>query len=109
MAEDITIKNTGLRGVKVADTKVSFIDGEKGVLIYRGYRIEDLAEFSTFEETAYLILKGVLPSSSELKSFKDRLVSSSSLPGHVIESMKLWPRNTETITITVLRRMKKKL
>jgi citrate synthase len=40
-----------------------------------------------------------LPSSSELKSFKDRLVSSSSLPGHVIESMKLWPRNTETMQV----------
>ncbi len=48
MAEESVIKNTGLRGVKVADTKISFIDGEKGVLIYRGYRIEDIVSHSTF-------------------------------------------------------------
>jgi hypothetical protein len=40
MAETVRVKNTGLRGVTVADTKVSFIDGEQGILIYRGYRIE---------------------------------------------------------------------
>ena len=39
MAEEHVIKNTGLRGVTVADTKISYIDGKKGVLIYRGYRI----------------------------------------------------------------------
>ena len=75
MAEESVIKNTGLRGVKVADTKISFIDGEKGVLIYRGYRIEDLAEHSTFEETAYMLLTGELPSRSQLSSFKDRVAS----------------------------------
>ena len=44
MTSEVRIKNTGLRGVTVADSGVSFIDGEKGILIYRGYRIEDLAE-----------------------------------------------------------------
>ena len=43
MAEVVNVKNTELRGVTVADTKISFIDGEKGVLIYRGYRIEETA------------------------------------------------------------------
>ena len=42
MAETVNVKNIGLRGVTVADSKVSFIDGEKGILIYRGYRIEEL-------------------------------------------------------------------
>ena len=56
-----TTKNIGLRGVKVADTKISDVDGENGVLIYRGYRIEDLARNSTFEETAYLLLYDALP------------------------------------------------
>ena len=91
MSKESVIKNTGLRGVKVADTKVSFIDGEKGVLIYSGYRIEDLAEHSTFEETAYLLLKGELPTSSELDSFKNRIASYSTLPDHLVQSMKLWP------------------
>ena len=52
MAEVVNVKNIGLRGVTVADTKISFIDGEKGILIYRGYRIEELAERSSFMEVA---------------------------------------------------------
>jgi citrate synthase len=97
MEQESAIKNTGLRGVTVADTEVSFIDGEKGVLIYRGYRIEDLAEHSTFEETAYLILKGILPASSELSEFKSRIISNSTLPDYLIKSMKLWPDSTNAM------------
>ncbi len=88
------IKNTGLRGVKVADTKVSYIDGVKGVLIYRGYRIEDLAEKSPYDETAYLILKGRLPSPEELKIFKKKLASLGKLPQFLIDSMNTWPKET---------------
>ncbi len=58
MSETVNVKNVGLRGVTVADTKISFIDGEKGVLLYRGYRIEQLAKDSSFMEVAYLILNG---------------------------------------------------
>jgi citrate synthase len=99
MEQESVIKNTGLRGVKVADTKISFIDGEKGVLIYSGYRIEDLAEHSTFEETAYLLLKGTLPASSELKEFKNRIASLSALPDHLIHSMKLWPKDANPMKV----------
>ena len=49
-------KNIGLRGIEVADTKISNIDGGKGKLIYRGFDILDLTKNSTFEETAYLLL-----------------------------------------------------
>ena len=52
MSDEVRIKNTGLRGVTVADSGISFIDGEQGILIYRGYRIEDLADRSTYLETA---------------------------------------------------------
>ncbi len=48
------VKNIGLRGIAVADTRISFIDGEKGILIYRGYRIEQLAGQSSFMEIAYM-------------------------------------------------------
>ena len=54
MEKESVVKNTGLRGVKVADTRISFIDGEKGILVYRGYRIEDLAKYSSFEEVSWL-------------------------------------------------------
>ena len=67
MSEEIRVKNTGLRGVTVADSAISFIDGEKGVLIYRGYRIEDLADRSSFMETVYLLLFGTLPTSEHLE------------------------------------------
>ena len=54
-------KNIGLRGIEIADTKISNIDGEKGKLIYRGYDILDLTKNSTFEETAYLLIYDSLP------------------------------------------------
>jgi len=84
-------KNIGLRGVVVADTRISDVDGENGILIYRGYRIEELAEHSTFEETAYLLLNDSLPTAEELQDFTRRLKEARTLPRFVIESMKRFP------------------
>ncbi len=50
-------------------SKITYIDGDKGILRYRGYSIEELAEKSTYPETAYLILHGELPTSSQLKEW----------------------------------------
>ncbi|MEA3466605.1 MAG: citrate/2-methylcitrate synthase [Thermodesulfobacteriota bacterium] len=68
MKESVNVKNIGLRGVTVADTKVSFIDGNKDVLVYRGYRIEDLAQNASFPEVAYLLLHETLPDNIEEKT-----------------------------------------
>ena len=57
----------GLEGVVVAESEISYVDGEAGKLVYRGYAIEDLAEHSTFEETTALLLNGELPSRSALE------------------------------------------
>jgi citrate synthase len=65
----------GLAGVIAAQSRVGFVDGEKGILEYRGIRIEKLAERSTFEETAYLLLYGRLPKREELRKFSDSLKS----------------------------------
>jgi citrate synthase len=51
------------------ESKITFIDGDKGILRYRGYSIEELAEKSTYAETAYLILHGELPTSAQLKEW----------------------------------------
>ncbi|MBA2633892.1 MAG: hypothetical protein H0U86_12995, partial [Chloroflexi bacterium] len=51
----------GLEGVIVAESVISYVDGQAGKLVYRGYAIEDLAEHSTFEETTKLLLDGELP------------------------------------------------
>ena len=56
----------GLKGLIVAETNLSFIDGDKGHLLYKGYAIEDLAEHATFEEVSYLFLKGSPPNKAEL-------------------------------------------
>ena len=59
----------GLEGVPATRSNISFIDGEKGILAYRGYPIEQLAEHSSFEETALLLLDGRLPTVDELAQF----------------------------------------
>lgn len=99
MAEVVNVKNTGLRGVTVADTKISFIDGERGVLIYRGYRIEDLAKYSTFTEVAFLLLNGTLPGKNELKDFEKQIVKARALPGYVFDSMKQWPAGARPMDV----------
>lgn len=91
MTETTATKNIGLRGVKVADTRISDVDGANGILIYRGYRIEQLAESSTFEETAYLLLHDALPTLDQLVNFRGRLAEARPLPQYVIEAMKRLP------------------
>ena len=97
--QPVTVKNIGLRGVAVADTKISFIDGQKGVLIYRGYRIEELAERSSFMETAYLLLNGRLPSSEELQEFETQVRESRELPDHLYSCLKTLPKNAEPMDV----------
>jgi citrate synthase len=94
MKKECRVKNTGLRGVTVADTKISFIDGERGVLIYRGYRIEELARLSTFEEVVYLLLRGEIPNPESLSDFRKILGEKFVLPDFLLETMKIWPAET---------------
>ncbi|MGD9032347.1 MAG: citrate synthase [Desulfobacteraceae bacterium] len=99
MAEVVNVKNIGLRGVTVADTKVSFIDGEKGILIYRGYRIEDLAEKSSFLEVAYLVLNGTLPDKKALKDFENRVKEARQVPEFIYESFKNLPKDANPMDV----------
>ncbi len=99
MAEVVNVKNTGLRGVTVADTKVSFIDGDKGILIYRGYRIEDLAEKSSFMEVAYLILNGTLPDKKELAEFENRVKEARQVPEFIYESFNKLPEDANPMDV----------
>lgn len=70
----------GLRGIYFDRSPCTFIDGKIGELRYRGYSIHDLAEHSTFEETAWLLLHGDLPAASQLDAFNDELRAARSLP-----------------------------
>jgi citrate synthase len=89
---DVRVKNIGLRGVTVADTKISYIDGDKGVLIYRGYLIEELAERSSFMETAYLLLNGVLPARWQLEEFEGEVKAARDIPGFVLDGLRMFPK-----------------
>ena len=84
-------RNIGLRNIEVADTKICSIDGENGKLIYRGYDILDLANHSTYEETAFLLLFGDLPIKEEFDDFNSKLTESRGIPDSVIKNMKNKP------------------
>ena len=76
---DVPIKR-GLEGVVVTESELSYIDGTKGILIYRGYPIEELAEKSSFEEVLYLLWYGELPDEKTLTEFSDNLSDNRELP-----------------------------
>jgi citrate synthase len=78
----------GLVGVYFDRTKTTFINGKEGILEYRGYSIHDLAEKSTFEETAYLLLYGELPNKVQLQRFDSDLKSSRDIPKEIIDIIK---------------------
>lgn len=88
-----TVKiNRGLKGIYFERSGVSHIDGAAGELSYRGYSIHDLATKSTFEEVAYLLIYGELPTANELSAFDAKLKSARNLPDaiyDVIESTKI--------------------
>jgi 2-methylcitrate synthase len=75
-----TKKKIALSGVAVGQTAISTVGNEGGGLHYRGYSIGDLAEHSTFEEVAYLVLHGELPNQSDLHEFQKKLIARRGLP-----------------------------
>ena len=87
MEERQAIINTGLRGVTIASTRISDVDGNAGRLIYRGYLVKDLAESATFEEIAYLLLYESLPDEVQLKAFKQRLADERHIAPEVVNSL----------------------
>jgi citrate synthase len=93
------VLNTGLRGVDVASSKICDVQGKKGKLIYRGYRIEDLAENTTFEEVCYLLLHERLPGEQNLASFDDRLKRKRRIPESILTLLKHLPRSMNPMDV----------
>jgi citrate synthase len=79
----------GLKGVYFDRSRVCFIDGRAGELLYRGYSIHDLAERSTFEETCYLLLHGDLPRHDQLARFDGELKAARTLPAAVYDIIRV--------------------
>jgi citrate synthase len=95
----VTTENKGLRGVKAATTHISEVDGKAGRLSYRGYSIEDLARYSTFEEVTYLLIHGSLPTSDQLDDFSRDLWMHRKLPSAFIASLDMLPLDTPPMSI----------
>jgi citrate synthase len=74
----------GLKGIYFERSGTSFIDGKAGELRYRGYSIHDLAQQSTFEETAYLLIHGELPKREVLDQFREELIGARKLPPEIL-------------------------
>jgi citrate synthase len=83
----------GLEGVPAKKSKISYLDGQQGILTYRGYPIVELAENSTFEETAYLLLDGELPTATQLAEFDAQLRVHRRVKYNIRDIMKSLPVN----------------
>lgn len=84
----------GLEGVVAAQTSLSWIDGERGMLVYRGYAIDDLATGATFEEVIHLLLEGDLPTRAQLDEVRNRLGEHATLPDRAVEALRALPDHT---------------
>ncbi len=85
----------GLEGVVASESRMSFIDGEKGVLEYVGIAIDDLARKSTFEETTFLLWNSRLPTKAELEAFSADLRSRYELPAGMAERIASVPKTAQ--------------
>ncbi|BAS26968.1 citrate synthase [Limnochorda pilosa] len=95
---DSTVQ-AGLEGVVAAASSICTIDGQQGILSYRGYDIRDLAEHATYEEVAHLLLMGELPDRDELDAFSEELARRRAVPDAVFEMLAHLPREAEPMEL----------
>jgi citrate synthase len=89
----------GLEGVVAAESEICRIDGEKGKLYYLGYSIEDLARYSDFEETTYLLLYGRLPNKEEMERFSERMRASRDLAPEILDMVRNFPEDAHPMEL----------
>jgi citrate synthase len=89
----------GLEGIVAANSGICWIDGDAGVLAYRGIDIHELAERSNFEETTYLLWFGKLPRRAELDSFCKRLTEARSLDPKMIDLLRSFPKSATPMEV----------
>jgi citrate synthase len=95
------VASKGLEGIVATNSSICWIDGDAGVLAYRGIDIHELASKSTFEETTYLLWNGKLPNKSELADFAKKLAAARKLPSQIIDLLTSFPK--EATPMEVLR------
>jgi citrate synthase len=99
----VTHAPKGLEGVVATTSSICYIDGERGVLAYRGIDIHELADNSSFEEVCYLLWFGHLPTRNELRELRERLCEERKLDASIIYRLQLAPKHA--LPMDVLRTM----
>jgi citrate synthase len=89
----------GLEGIVAANSGICYIDGENGILAYRGIDIHELAQNSNFEETCYLLWFGRLPNRRELQEFTTHLASERKLDPQILDMMQRFPRSASPMEV----------
>ena len=89
--KELNKKTGGLAGIIAGDSAICLCGAEEQSLRYRGYSIEDLAQFASFEETAWLLLRGSLPTQKELSQYQRKLHSMRGLPANLKAILELLP------------------
>ncbi|MEZ4516843.1 MAG: citrate/2-methylcitrate synthase [Chloroflexota bacterium] len=92
-------QSKGLAGIVVADTSSSYVDGQQGILIYRGYAIQDLGAYASFEEVVYLLWYGDLPNAEQLAEFDARLKANRDIPADLLDLMRDYPKDAEPMAV----------
>jgi 2-methylcitrate synthase len=93
------VASKGLEGIVATNSSICWIDGDAGVLAYRGIDIHDLASKSTFEETTYLLWHGKLPNKAELADFSAKLTAARKLPPQIIDLLKSFPKQATPMEV----------
>jgi citrate synthase len=89
----------GLEGIVAANSGICWIDGDAGVLAYRGIDIHELAEHSNFEETTYLLWHGKLPTQAELKEFAGQLAAARRLSPQILAMLRSFPKTATPMEV----------
>ena len=94
----VTVDN-GFVNTASCTSAITFLNGEKGILKYRGYSIEELAEKSNFIEVSYLLMFGNLPSKAELAGFEAKIKEHSETKSELVDMMKCFPKNAHPMGV----------
>jgi citrate synthase len=93
------VATKGLEGIVAANSGICWIDGDAGVLAYRGIDVHELASHSTFEETTYLLWHGTLPSATELDTFSKQLAAARRLPPQILDLLRSFPKTATPMEV----------
>lgn len=91
--------DSGYMNTGACTSSITFLDGELGILKYRGYSIEEIAEKSSFIESSYLTFYGKLPTAAELKAFEEKIASYSDIPEGIKTMIKAFPKDAHPMAV----------